>query len=68
MQAGDLVQHRFDEYGVGVILEAQTQAKPRTSRSSNWVAQDRLVLVHFDKEAKPRYYRENYLELINASK
>jgi len=32
------------------------------------VVQDRLALVHFAKEALPLLLRENYLELINASK
>ena len=70
MQVGDLVKHRFDECGVGVILELRESSHTRVAsrKNANLVVQDRLALVHFAKEALPLLLRENYLELINASK
>jgi hypothetical protein len=62
MQVGDLVQHRFEEHGAGIILEMGEIV------SMTQCVHDRLTLVRFAIAARARYYRARDLEVVNASK
>ena len=60
MQVGDLVQHRFHEYGMGIILESRPQTFALVPGDH--------YLVRFTKEARPQHYRAKYLEVVSESR
>ena len=70
MQVGDLVQHRFEEHGAGIILETRESSHTRVAslNNVNSTVQDRLTLVRFAIAARARYYRARDLEVGNAAK